>query len=93
MMHQSSQRVKIRTFPLSTLIKILKLYTIWLINGKFYLTQTTLSQAIEASFSQKRDKDNYPSLIFIGKKVQLVPSQKDFGLVLDSQLDFNEHKQ
>ena len=48
-------------------------------------------QALEVYFSQKRDKENYPSLTFNGDKVQPVPRQKHLGLVLESKLDFNEH--
>ena len=48
-------------------------------------------QALEVLFSQKRDKENYPSLTFNGDKVQSVPCQKHLGLILDSKLDFNEH--
>ena len=42
-------------------------------------------------FSHKRDNENYPSSVGNDTKVQLVPSQKYLGLVLDSKLDFNEH--
>ena len=42
-------------------------------------------------FFTKTLQENYPSLIFIGNKVQLVPSKKH--LVLDFKLDFNECKQ
>ena len=48
-------------------------------------------QALEVHFSQKRDKENYPSLTFNGDKVQSIPCQKHLGLILDLKLDFNEH--
>ena len=48
-------------------------------------------QAIEISFSHKRDNVSYPSLVFNDNKVQLANSQKHLGLILDSKLDFNEH--
>ena len=50
-----------------------------------------IKQALEVLFSQKRDKENYPSLTFNGNKVQSVPCQKHLGLILDSKLVFNEH--
>ena len=48
-------------------------------------------QAIRICFSHKREKKNYPSLVFNDTKVQLATSQKHLGLILDSRLDFNEH--
>ena len=44
-------------------------------------------------FFTKTLQENYPSLIFIGNKVQLVPSQKHLDLLLDFKLNFNECKQ
>ena len=48
-------------------------------------------QAIEICFSHKRVNENYLSLVFNDTKVQLANSQKHLGLILDSDLDFNEH--
>ena len=46
---------------------------------------------IEVSFSNNRDKGNYPPLHFNSTNVQVADSQKHLGLVLDSKLNFNEH--
>ena len=48
-------------------------------------------QAVEVHFSSKRDKKNYPPLQFNSTDVQIAHSQKHLGLILDSQLNFNEH--
>ena len=48
-------------------------------------------RAIEICFSHKRNNENYPSLVFNDTKVQLANSQKHLELILDSELDFNEH--
>ena len=47
---------------------------------------------MEICFSQKRDNENYPSLVFNDTMVQLANSQKHLGLILDFKLDFNENK-
>ena len=49
-------------------------------------------QTVEILFLKKHEKDNYPPLNFNGDNVQTAISQKYLGLVLDSKLDFNEHK-
>ena len=48
-------------------------------------------QAIEVRFSSKRDKENYPPLQFNSTDVQIADGQKHLGLILDSNLNFNEH--
>ena len=48
---------------------------------------------IEAFFSNKRDKRNYPLLHFNITNVKVADGQKHLGLVLDSKLNFNEHIQ
>ena len=48
-------------------------------------------QAIEVLFSNKHDKENYPSLQFNSTDVQIADSQKHLGLILNSKLNFNEH--
>ena len=49
-------------------------------------------QAVKILFSKIHEKDNYPPLSFNGNNLQTAISQKHLGLVLDSKLDFNEHK-
>ena len=48
-------------------------------------------QAIEVGFPNNRDKKNYLSLMFSCSNVQLVDSQKYLGLILNSEINFNEH--
>ena len=48
-------------------------------------------QAIKVRFSNKRDKENYPSLQFNSTDVQIADIQKHLGLILDPKLNFNEH--
>ena len=48
-------------------------------------------QAIEAFFSNKRDKGNCPPLRFNSANVQVENSQKHLGLLLESKLIFNGH--
>ena len=48
-------------------------------------------QTTEIYFSHKCDNENYLSLVFNDTKVHLGNSQKHLGLILDSELDFNEH--
>ena len=43
-----------------------------------------IKQTVEVCFPQKRDKENYSSLIL------MFSNQKHLGLVLDPKLDFNE---
>ena len=47
-------------------------------------------QAIEMCFSHKRDSVFDPPLTFNDAGIQSTLSQKHFGLVLDSKLDFNQ---
>ena len=49
-------------------------------------------QAVKILFSKIHEKDNYQPLNFNGNNLQTAISQKHLGLVLDSKLDFNEHK-
>ena len=42
-------------------------------------------------FSNKHDKESYPSLQFNSTDVQMADSQKQLGLILDSKLTFSEH--
>ena len=71
--------------------KDLKVISNWAYQWKMLFNTDPNKQALEVHFSQKRDKENYPSLTFNGDKVQSVPCQKHLGLILDSKLDFNEH--
>ena len=48
-------------------------------------------QAIEVCFCNKRDRENYPLLVFNKTNVQVADSQKHLGLILNSKLNFNEH--
>ena len=50
-------------------------------------------QAIEVHFSIKCDKGNYPSLQFNSTDVHIANSQKYLRLILDSELNFDEHIQ
>ena len=50
-------------------------------------------QAIEVSFSNKRDKENYQPLQFNSTDVKIADSQKHLRLTLDSKLNFNEHNE
>ena len=49
-------------------------------------------QAKEVCFSHKSDNVPYKSLTFNNNKIQSAPAQKHLGLILDSKLDFNQHK-
>ena len=63
----------------------------WTFQWKGSINSDPNKQAIEFRFSNKRDKENYPSLQFNITDVQIADSQKHLGLILDSKLNFNEH--
>ena len=71
--------------------KDLKVTSNWAYQWKMLFNPDPNKQALEGHFSQKRDRENYPSLTFNSDKVQSVPCQNHLGLILDSKLDFNEH--
>ena len=73
----------------SDLAKIRK----WAFQRKVPFNPDPNKQATEAEvcFSNKRDKGNYPLLHFNSTDFQLADSQKHLGLILDSNLNFNEH--
>ena len=64
----------------------------WAAQWKMLFNSDPSKQAMEICFSQKRDNENYPSLVFNDTIVQLANSQKHLGLILDFKLDFNENK-
>ena len=70
----------------SDLAKISK----WAFQWKMFFNPDPNKQAIEVRLSNKRDKENYPPLQFNSTDVQIADSQKDLGLILDSELNFNE---
>ena len=73
----------------SDLAKIRK----WAFQWKVPFNPDPNKQATEAEvcFSNKRDKGNYPLLHFNSTDFQLADSQKHLGLILGSNLNFNEH--
>ena len=71
----------------SDLAKISKLDFQW----KMFFNHDPSKQVIEVCFSNNHDKGNYPPLHFNSTDVQVADSQKHLGLVLNSQLNFNEH--
>ena len=71
----------------SDLVKISK----WAFQWKVSFNHDPNKQAIEVLFSNKHDKENYPSLQFNSTDVQIADSQKHLGLILNSKLNFNEH--
>ena len=64
----------------------------WAFQWKMLFNRDPVKQAKEVCFSHKRDKVVYPPLHFNNSDVQSANSQKHLGLVLESKLDFNEHK-
>ena len=62
-------------------------YTSGHINGKWSL----IHQATEILFSCKKSSPNNPLLIFYGTAVTNVIEQKHLGIILDSDLSFEEH--
>ena len=48
-------------------------------------------QAVEITFSTKRDKFNHPILFFNNSQVMRVDEHKHLGLILDSKLSFSSH--
>ena len=48
-------------------------------------------QAVEITFSTKRDKFNHPILFFDNSQVMRVDEHKHLGLILDSKLSFSSH--
>ena len=65
----------------------------WAFQWKISLNPDPNEQAIEVCFSNKRDRASYPLLHFDSTDVQVADSQKHSGLVLDSDLSFNGHRQ
>ena len=66
----------------SHLLKISK----WAFQWKMSFNPDPNKQAIEVCFSNKCDKENYPSLQFNNTDGQIADSQKHLGLILDSEL-------
>ena len=48
-------------------------------------------QPTEVCFLHKHDNVPHESLTFNNNKIQYAPAQKHRGLILDSELDFNQH--
>ena len=63
----------------------------WAFQWKMSFNPDPNKQAMKVHFSNKRNKENYPSLQFNSADVQIAYSQKHLGLTLDSKLNFNEH--
>ena len=63
----------------------------WIFQCKMLLNPNPRRKATEICFSHKGDNKNYPWLVVNSTRVQLGNSQKHFGLVLHSKLDFNQH--
>ena len=53
--------------------------------------QDPLKQAQEVIFSRKRNKPHHPDIIFNSNPVKKSSYQKQVGMFLDSNLNFNEH--
>ena len=72
-----------------------KIISNWAIQWKILFNPDPDKQVSETLFSKKkkkkREKRNYPPLILNGDNVKTTISQKHLGLVLDSELNFNEH--
>ena len=63
----------------------------WAFQWKMLFNPDPIKEAIELCFSHKWDKVVYPPLNFNNNDVQSANGQKHLGVVLDSNLDFNEH--
>ena len=71
------------------LVKISK----WAFQWKMSFNPDPNKQVIEVCFSNKPDKGNYPPFHFNSTNIQVADSQKHLGLVLDSKLNFNGHRE
>ena len=63
----------------------------WAFQWKMSFNPDPNKQTMKVRFSNKRNKENYPSLQFNSAFIQIAYSQKHLGLTLDSTLNFNEH--
>ena len=80
-----------RTHSEAELNKDLELISQWANHWKMLFNPDPTKHAIEVCFSYKCDNVSHQRLIFNNKKIQSAPSHKHFGLILDSNLEFNQH--
>ena len=83
-------KIENKSYSSFQLNKDLKTISKWTFQWKMLFNPDPIKQAIEACFSNKRDKVVYSSLKFNNNAVQSANSQMHLGLVLDSKLDFTE---
>ena len=69
----------------------LKKISDWALQWKMKFNQDPNKQAQENHFSNRTNKDSSLSIIFNNSEVETISSQKHLGLILDEQLNFNEH--
>ena len=72
--------------------KDLKLIRQWAYQWKMLFNPDSTKQATEVRFSPKHDNVPHEPLTFNNNKIQSAPAQKHLGLILDSKLDFNQHR-
>ena len=63
----------------------------WATNWKNSFNPDSLKQATKVLFSNKRLGVIHPDIYFNGVKEIRLSSQKHLGMILDEQLNFNEH--
>ena len=63
----------------------------WAISWKIKFNSDTTKQAQEVTFSRKLQKTIHNQVYFNHNFVKQVPSQKHFGMYLDTKLNFQEH--
>ena len=63
----------------------------WAIQWKMNFNPDPSKQAQEVIFSRKLQKTNHNQVYFNHNSVKQVPSQKHFGIYLDTKLNFQEH--
>ena len=73
------------------LIKNLERISTWATQFKMNFDPDTTKQAQEVIFSRKLKKKFHPPLLFKNISVTRTSSQKHFGIILDSQLKFDDH--
>ena len=64
---------------------------LWANRWKMSFNPDPSKQAVEITFSTKRDKFNHPVLFFNNSQVMRVDEHKHLGLILDSKLSFSSH--
>ena len=72
--------------------KDLRLISQWAYQWKMLFNPNPTKQATEVCFSHKRNNIPREPLTFNNNKIQSRPAEKHFGLILDSKLHFNQHK-